>query len=419
MSSLSGWQPQSARPVPLRGAGEPEGAVPAQPVPDAAAGDELARLAAENAELEKMVESLTYLNEHSHKEAEAERARREAEAAAGRGRVQELDRRLAEAEEGRRRVPGLEKRLSEADAAIANLRDSLERANKEGSEKASLLFSAREETRKRQESELNEAATMLEAAGRREAELRKSVEDARTGAARAAAELGDARRELEAEKARLAELEKASATVTGPDPAADPGGTHSGEAATPEHDGHWRLKTADGSVYGPVGWPDLYQWILNCRIAPGDRLSRDGTRWTTAVDVPELRMDWMIDPPAGAPVGPLNLMAFFRLVDDGDILPSAVLRNRNTGASGSIADACRRELADMHVMLSALKGDVDRIGGVLEAIQLEQFSAPAPASEEPTALHAVEPPEEDTGTAEQLPPKSVRRNVRTILENDM
>ena len=62
-----------------------------------------------------------------------------------------------------------------------------------------------------------------------------------------------------------------------------------------DNSGSWFLKTSEGSVYGPLDLAQLRTWAEDCRIAPGNEVSRDKNQWVKVVKLPELEMNWLVD----------------------------------------------------------------------------------------------------------------------------
>ena len=149
----------------------------------------------------------------------------------------------------------------------------------------------------------------------------------------------------------------------------------------------WFLKKTNGTVYGPVELARLQRWAGDGRIAPGDLLSPDQQTWRPASDVPEMDMVWQVELPDGTCYGPIHLLAMGDLIRDGTVLPTARVRNRQTGAehilsqvllqallaqSAQLAGAAAlgREVLDMPVRVAGPTG----VGGLTDNILNPAYS---------------------------------------------
>ena len=151
-------------------------------------------------------------------------------------------------------------------------------------------------------------------------------EDART--LRRQAETGNAEREalraaLEEAEARASTAEEALAGQVEPEPESVP-------APAPE-EAQVYLRMDDGSIYGPVGFTELYDWACDCRVAPTHALSVDKEDWVPAAEVADLGMEWEVTLINVAPYGPINMFAINTLIQDEAAAPDAAVRNVNSG----------------------------------------------------------------------------------------
>lgn len=89
------------------------------------------------------------------------------------------------------------------------------------------------------------------------------------------------------------------------------------------------MKTPDGAVYGPVDVVTLCSWAADARVIPGCRISRDGTNWTPAEALPELRLNWVVKLSDGTEYGPLNLLAIWTLMLEGNLQRGMAVNERN------------------------------------------------------------------------------------------
>jgi hypothetical protein len=108
--------------------------------------------------------------------------------------------------------------------------------------------------------------------------------------------------------------------------------------ANPGRGVHFYLRTPGGSVYGPAPMSVLVSWAESGRIAAGDEISQNRAQWVTAVDVPDLKMDWFGNRPTGEAIGPFNLHAVPHLLRRGILDVGCTLRHRTTGEQKPAVD---------------------------------------------------------------------------------
>lgn len=89
------------------------------------------------------------------------------------------------------------------------------------------------------------------------------------------------------------------------------------------------VKTPDGSVYGPVDVVTLCSWAADARVIPGCRVSQDGKNWAPAEALPELRLNWGVRLSDGTEYGPLNLLAIWTLMLEGNLQRGMTVTERN------------------------------------------------------------------------------------------
>lgn len=99
------------------------------------------------------------------------------------------------------------------------------------------------------------------------------------------------------------------------------------------------LKTLNGTVYGPADSFTLCLWAADARITPGCFISDNGADWRQAESVPELRMQWLVDLPEGAPYGPLNLLALWELVREESVRAGTRIVNPATGKTATLDES--------------------------------------------------------------------------------
>ena len=68
----------------------------------------------------------------------------------------------------------------------------------------------------------------------------------------------------------------------------------------------WFVRNEDGRVFGPCGLDTLLQWSREGRIAPSACVSGDGAAWIPATQMPELKMDCIVEIGPRQFFGPLH-----------------------------------------------------------------------------------------------------------------
>ena len=216
--------------------------------------------------------------------------------------------------------------------------------------------------------------------------------------------------------ARISELEKTAAAevrVIGSAPV----------PATASELSDWYMKTADDTVYGPISWADLCDWVAQSRVAPEDQLSKDRSEWSAASGIPELRMDWMVTLVDGTDCGPLNLPAIYQMISDGGIQVDPVLVNKASGEKMPLMAASGAEIAAMQIQCAALKVEkcaADRNLAIARqecmALQSARQEVKQAAQEHvPAVQQDVVIAPEDNPVDLTLPPQSVRRKAIDLL----
>ncbi len=95
----------------------------------------------------------------------------------------------------------------------------------------------------------------------------------------------------------------------------------------------WVLRIDDGSTFEAPDIDILRRWAAEGRISPASEISRNGTDWQPAFDIPDLDMVWQVRLRDGERFGPLHIGAVFDLMADGLIAPDGPLDNMRTGQS--------------------------------------------------------------------------------------
>jgi len=77
----------------------------------------------------------------------------------------------------------------------------------------------------------------------------------------------------------------------------------------------WRLRTADGTLYGPAKLDKMILWAEEGKILPGCHLSQDDQNWIPAENIAALDLRWYVSDGSGQLRGPLNKRAAQTLIN--------------------------------------------------------------------------------------------------------
>lgn len=148
----------------------------------------------------------------------------------------------------------------------------------------------------------------------------------------------------------------------------------------------WFLKRS-AAVYGPVTRQELIDWATSGRIRPDDLVSSDNITWHSPAEIPFLQMCWMIEPPGGQPVGPVNLAALIDPLLKGTLSPQATVRHLETGQSEPLYAAVVRHLLlqrsgpepavteNLKEELSQARQELERLRNQVRELQQQAASA--------------------------------------------
>ncbi len=121
----------------------------------------------------------------------------------------------------------------------------------------------------------------------------------------------------------------------------------------------WKVKSEDGTVFGPATMATLLAWARDGRLAATNVISSDGKTWTPVASHPELSMDWIAEITPGKFFGPIHRDALDELIRNGEIGRDAAqyarartaddrparLREQNTSLSAQV-EALRAAFAE-------------------------------------------------------------------------
>lgn len=107
---------------------------------------------------------------------------------------------------------------------------------------------------------------------------------------------------------------------------------------------NWRLRKPDGTIYGPVAFPEFYRWAAEGRILPEDTVSEGDGDWRPAAEIPALELDWLLPRGEGQALGPLHLLAFGELLQQRMLQGNEPVVRKSGGESVPVGQAVAAEL---------------------------------------------------------------------------
>ena len=78
----------------------------------------------------------------------------------------------------------------------------------------------------------------------------------------------------------------------------------------------------DGKAYGPADIATLVSWAEDGRIGPGASVSQDRRHWNSALSMPALGMEWLVEILPGDVFGPFNRAVVKNLFKKGSLRPT-------------------------------------------------------------------------------------------------
>lgn len=118
----------------------------------------------------------------------------------------------------------------------------------------------------------------------------------------------------------------------------------------------WRVRTEDGTIFGPASLDTLRGWARAGRLAPGHTVSSNGRDWQSAARMPQLEMDWVVEVSSGAFYGPIHREALDELIREGSVASDAARFARGGGDGNDREKALRAEHSAALVQIETLRG---------------------------------------------------------------
>lgn len=190
----------------------------------------------------------------------------------------------------------------------------------------------------------------------------------------------------------------------------------------------WRVQKPDGSVYGPAPLEVLRRWAAEGRIAADDQVAEEGGDWRPAPSVAALEMEWLLMQDGEAAIGPLHILAFAELLQDGALIGQEFLVHAAGGEPAPIACVIAREClrrlsersANTELPASQGRSENAQAGAKLPAVAAAEGaggrSAPEDARALPDRIAALERELSDVrAEAESLRTRAREEGTRAAL----
>lgn len=128
----------------------------------------------------------------------------------------------------------------------------------------------------------------------------------------------------------------------------------------------WKVRSDDGTVFGPVDKQTLIAWAKDGRLAPNHMMSCDDATWVPVTSCPELAMDWVVEMFPGRFHGPINHDAMAELLRNGDVKPSMAQFARVASLDES-PSSVKSANESLRRQIDALRSDFSARAAELEA----------------------------------------------------
>jgi hypothetical protein len=109
---------------------------------------------------------------------------------------------------------------------------------------------------------------------------------------------------------------------------------------------NWYVRKSDDVVFGPVTLGQLQAWASEGRIVPSDLISSDQETWEAAHGNADLQMDWFVQISEDETYGPVHILAFIDLMQNGSVAAQAMVRNKGTEAEIVLSEALLSAVLD-------------------------------------------------------------------------
>lgn len=178
----------------------------------------------------------------------------------------------------------------------------------------------------------------------------------------------------------------------------------------------WYLQSEDGGIFGPADTETLHEWAEQGRISPGYQLSADQETWTPVEELPDLKMQWMVELDDGTLYGPINIRALSDLITDGIVSDGTKLIQHATGEEATI----KEKMDDILGIVSSTQPSPGPVAAKKKSITL----TPVESSPEPAVnTHAIDSLRkqlaDETALRQELEAAAVAAPDQQVLETEL
>jgi hypothetical protein len=123
---------------------------------------------------------------------------------------------------------------------------------------------------------------------------------------------------------------------------------------------HWMLRSKKGQEYGPVSFDMLRAWAAQNRFTAGYEISNNRKDWRTVETVPELGMDWFVEPGDGSRYGPFHPLALLDYVREGAVPPETRVIHKVNGGKAKAYQVLLEAFVDAIDQTAEVQGELVR-----------------------------------------------------------
>ncbi len=125
---------------------------------------------------------------------------------------------------------------------------------------------------------------------------------------------------------------------------------------------HWHVRDENNSVFGPVDFNTLKEWVEDGRVSPLSQLSNDEQKsWSLAVSLVALEMNCVAEIEPGSFYGPIHQRAMAGLVADGSIPAAAIVYRRSVADGSTVSPADPSAIVALHSKCDAATEQVESL----------------------------------------------------------
>ncbi len=128
----------------------------------------------------------------------------------------------------------------------------------------------------------------------------------------------------------------------------------------------WMLRAKGGQEYGPVSFDVLRAWAAQNRFTAGYEISNNQRDWQSVEKVPELGMDWFVEPGDGSRYGPFHPLALLDYIREGAVPPETRVIHKANGGEAKAYQVLLEAFVDAIDQTAEAQGELIRQVQVLQ-----------------------------------------------------